>query len=243
MAHVVLQKGHCFRRSGATGTSGEQVMAHSVVNNAAMRLQAHGHQVTVVLADDRKLPSADVFAAVHMDGSIYPSARGASVGYRNDASRIAAKRWKVNYQLHGFPGGFRRDNYTPGLAKYYGTWDAGHAGIPAAFIMEVGFGTNPYDRAWIDRNHDRIAQSIVDMVGDLHGHPRTPLSTLEDEMNVVCTRPDGNRWQLTGGVRIHLNTNEKWDAALKTGAKDIGTVPTEYVNSFPWPAVGWRPGP
>jgi hypothetical protein len=167
VAVYALQLGHCYRRSGATGTPGEQEYATAVGHEAARRLRALGHTVRVLLADD-PVPRTDAFVAVHADGSTHASARGASVGYRTGrpttaASRAAAHRWKTAYQRYGQQQ-FRADNYTPALSSYYGTGRAHAAGTPVAFIIEGGFLTNAAERAWLTstRGRDACAQAIVD---------------------------------------------------------------------------------
>src|SRR5688572_31746191 len=126
MPTLLLQMGHCYRKTGATGTAGEQDFA-TKVGAAAVRLLdgKNGWRVRAVLAD---IPTAqyagDGFVAVHCDGSTSPSARGASVGYQNNAGRTRALAWKRAYAARGWSGGFRADNYTAALGGYYGVRNA-----------------------------------------------------------------------------------------------------------------------
>lgn len=165
MPLLILQRGHVPRTTGATGTEGEQVMTLSV----AALVKAHippGWTLRIVDADepDERYRGGDAFVAVHGDGSTNRTIRGASVGYRNAQGSALAQRWKTAYDAAGWPGGWHNDNYTTGLAGYYGVREAVSNGTPNAFILEVGMMTNPQDRAWIDAHHAVIAATIWEAV-------------------------------------------------------------------------------
>lgn len=146
--HVVLQMGHVPRTSGSTGAPGEQNYNRRVCSEAEEMIEQAGHRATVIGADDT-VPRSDLFIAVHYDGSTSQSARGASVGYRNQASKVPAHEWKRAYARLGHRWGFRSDNYTRALRYYYGTGRAHRAGTPRAFILEGGFGSHPQEGAWL----------------------------------------------------------------------------------------------
>lgn len=146
MGTYVLQMGHVPRTRGSTGAPGEQGYNEAVCNAAARMLRDRGHVVHVIPADPLSYPRGDVFVAVHYDGSDSPSARGASVGYRDEAGQREAHKWKVAYQRAGFSGGFRGDNYTRGLSGYYGT---GRSNCDASYILEGGFGSHPIEGPWL----------------------------------------------------------------------------------------------
>lgn len=154
--NIVIQAGHAGRTRGATGTSGpfgaEKVWTERTAKAAVPRLTALGWTVTWTLAD-APVPDSDVFVALHQDGSVNKSARGPSVGYPSSlpACRDAAQAWKAEYAKH-YPGpAFRKDNYTTGLAHYYGCNPSKRAGssAPARFICEHGFATNHTDAEWM----------------------------------------------------------------------------------------------
>jgi len=158
---VVIQMGHVPMTTGATGAAGEQDFARAVAGHAVARLQEDGRRVHVIGARD-EIPASKVFVALHADGADAPSAFGASVGHRSaDGSRIA-QAWKAAYQRGGWSRGFRADNYTTGLARYYGTGEAEAAGTQFAFILEAGFLTNAEDRALIatPSGHARCAEAV-----------------------------------------------------------------------------------
>lgn len=192
MAVVVLQKGHCFRTSGATGTQSadgsltEQQFTNAAVNRAVSALSHAGHRGRAILADE---PSSsyggDFFVSVHCDGSVHASARGASVGYRTNQGARFAATWKTAYADAGWTGGFRADNYTSALAGYYGTRHAVNRGTTYAFVAECGFLTSPADLELLSLSEgaDRFARAITTAVVELAGGtnllPLRPISQVE----------------------------------------------------------------
>jgi hypothetical protein len=177
MPVLVVQLGHCYRTSGATGTTGEQGYATRVGD--ACRALLHGRggwSVRTILADAPMSEySGDAFAAIHCDGSTNPSARGASVGYRTPEGQTLAQAWKRAYSARGWPG-FRPDNYTSALAGYYGVANAVSRGNRRAMILECGFRTNPEDLALLDGpgGPERVALSIGDALGVPTGSVQPP---------------------------------------------------------------------
>jgi hypothetical protein len=171
---LVLQMGHCFRTSGATGTPGEQAFAKAVAEACAGELSKPGPpgrelwRLRVIKADEpAEQYAGDAFVAFHCDGSQIPTARGASVGYRNAAGQSLAQAWKRAYERRGWTGGFRDDNYTENLKKYYGTRMAEEIGNPRAFIAECGFLTNSKDKALLTGpgGVDRVVGALFDALG------------------------------------------------------------------------------
>jgi hypothetical protein len=194
MALIVVQAGHCHRRTGATGTGGldgdptEQEFAWAAAHRTAALLRTAGHQARVILADE---PSdryrGDGFVAIHCDGSTSRSARGASVGYRNGDGQRFAHAWKRAYARGGWSG-FRADNYTSALAGYYGVKRAVGVGNRFAFIAEAGFLTSPADEALLSgpRGTERFARAVTEAVAEIFGgrapSPSTPPQE-DDDMN------------------------------------------------------------
>jgi|GEM_PF-6589958 len=168
MPLLLVQKGHCYRTTGATGTTGEQQYATQVADACVRLLDGkNGWDVKAVLADI-SLDSyrADAFAAVHCDGSTNPTARGSSVGYKTPEGQRLAQAWERAYAARGWPI-FRDDNYTAALKNYYGVSNAISAGCRRAFIMECGFMTNPEDRLLMTEpgGVDRVALALGDALG------------------------------------------------------------------------------
>jgi hypothetical protein len=213
---IWIQRGHCFRRSGSTGTTGEQDYVSDIAHRAASL--ASGHTVKVALADEGITGRWDLFIALHCDGSVSESASGASIGYRDAAGRRAGTVWKDRFRALGWPYGFRGDNYTPALSGYYGTGWADRAGIPAAFILEHGFLTNPTkDRPWLRSETGRraAAQALVDTFTILAGGtPVEPIGDLEALM--FCSEGDT-------GQHVLL---------LQTDLRDLGYLDGEVDGIF-----------
>lgn len=167
MPTLVVEKGHCYRTTGSTGTTGEQDFATA----AAGAIHAHIHgrngwQVAVKLADSGSY-KGDAFVALHCDGSTNPTARGSSVGYQSGEGQWFGQQFKTAYAANGWTGGFRSDNYTDALAGYYGVRNAINAGNKTAIIIECGFLTNPDDRKLLTApaGPDRVAYAVGDVLG------------------------------------------------------------------------------
>ena len=161
MLQVVVQKGHCFRKTGSTGTAGhrgtEQQFADRVGTEMISILRFHGVAAVDVLADE-VIPSSTVFVALHQDGSTSSSARGASIGYpaTNNEGRELGQLWKALYQQAGWPSGFRPDNYTSAMRNYYGFRQST---AEAKLLIEHGFATNVHDENWMWDHLDAIAET------------------------------------------------------------------------------------
>jgi hypothetical protein len=190
MALIVVQAGHCHRRTGATGTGGldgdptEQEFAWAAAHRTAALLRTAGHQARVILADESSdRYRGDGFVAIHCDGSTSRSARGASVGYRNSDGQRFAHAWKRAYARGGWSG-FRADNYTSALAGYYGVKRAVSVGNRHAFIAEAGFLTSPADEALLSgpRGTERFARAVTEAVAEIFGgRPPTPTAPQEED--------------------------------------------------------------
>lgn len=191
---VVVQKGHCFRKRGATGTAGhrgtEQAFVDRVGTGMVNVLRFHGVAARSVLADE-PIPHSDVFVALHQDGSTNPRARGASIGFppTNNDGRELGQLWKAMYQQAGWKSGFRPDNYTRGLRYYYGYR---RTTAKAKLLIEHGFATNEHDANWMWDNIGLIAQTnasavmrflnIDERIEDMAGL----LTTYHDTQNGQC---------------------------------------------------------
>lgn len=176
MVAVVIQMGHCFRRSGATGTHREQEFASTVGPRLQSALRVRGHGASLIGADD-SVPDSDVFVALHCDGNVNGGIRGASVGYPDSKGSRLAQAWKQEHTRQGFPGGWHSDNYTDALRRYYGF---GRSGAPYRFLAEHGTTTNRSDEAWLFANIDRCVQAHVDAIGSLFSHPNPSPATPGD---------------------------------------------------------------
>lgn len=193
---LVVQLGHCYRTTGATGTNGEQEFATAVGKACVAALDGKaGWRVRVVLADDHGADHlrGDAFVAIHADGSTNANARGASVGYQTRAGQAFGQAWKRCYQNRGWGGGFRADNYTTALAQYYGVREAVAAGTGAAIIIEAGFLTNPGDRAALTGKGgaERVAAAISDALGVRTSTP--PSQPRQEDSSMRFVKGNGPR--------------------------------------------------
>lgn len=201
MAEVVIQGGHLYRTSGATGGRDEQKIVEAIGRRVTSRaggvryalaeallaktaaiagamLTQHGHRVHFITADQAwTFGRVDAFIALHCDSSNSRLASGASVGYPSSGGQTLARAWKRAYARNGWSRGFRQDNYTAGLRGYY-YYRRANAGQEC--VVEHGFTTNPTEYAWLTSTGGQRAacRAIVDAVGDVYGHPQTP----EDEV-------------------------------------------------------------
>lgn len=187
MARVTIQQGHCFRRSGATGTRDEQRFASTLGPRLRNALATRGHSVALIGADDY-IPAGDVFISLHCDGTASKSRRGASIGFPEGYSGALGKAWKRRHSEQGFPGGWLGDNYTIGLRRYY-SWPHRSKGATRSkgyrhwHLAEHGTTTNDADHAWLFANVDRCVQAHVDAIGDVVGHPRSIASPPKPDDN------------------------------------------------------------
>ncbi len=231
MATFAIQVGHAHRSRGSTGTVGEQTYARAAAEECAHRLRALGHNPLVLLAD-APVPRCDRFAAIHGDGSVQPSARGASFGYRTGASNAAASRemgetWQRTYQRLGMSS-FRKVNYTKNLGEYYGTGRGNQAGSKASIIVEGGFLTNPEERAWMTSRAgiDAMAQALVAAFTGREADPVDPTDDVVGPRVLRLTTPlqtgtDVAAWQsqlaawsaLTGGDAVGVDGTFGTDTA------------------------------
>lgn len=177
MGTVAIQRGHCFRTSGATGGRDEQRFTDEVGRRLAWRLGELGHRVHLLTADQAVPRGLDVFVALHTDGNVNPAKRGASVGYNTDGGRRLAAAWKRAWQRAGFASGFLPDNYTAALRGYYGF---GLSDARFEFLAEHGHHSNPAEYDWLHSHYDEAAAAHVAAIGELVGHPRPPGDTVSD---------------------------------------------------------------
>ncbi len=231
MPVLVVQKGHCYRKTGATGTTGEQAYATAVAGACVRLLHGRGGwSVRSILADDDLVDyRGDAFVAIHCDGSIHPTARGASIGYRSRAGQLFGQAWKRAYAARGWTGGFRPDNYTAALQGYYGTGNAIAAGNTRAFIAECGFRTNSDDRALLDGDGgpERVALAIGDALGITPVEDDMELTDRVDWDRINGLGPDylGHKilgtWQLAGMARAEAKAARAEIAGLRAAVDKL----------------------
>jgi hypothetical protein len=242
MPVLVIQQGHCYRASGATGTTGEQQYA-TRVGNACMRLLngKGGWTVRLILADaPANQYRGDAFFAIHCDGSTSSSARGASVGYRNAAGQQLGQAWKRAYEARGWDG-FRPDNYTAALSGYYGTGTAVAQGNSRAVILECGFRTNPQDLAALDGpgGVDRVALAIGDALGIPTDAPQPTAVKDEDMQLIKGDKADAVfvvNWSAPGAIAVRKrvpNAGDPGYQAARAAGYEVKVVPQAVIDAIP----------
>jgi hypothetical protein len=226
MPTLIVQMGHYPRKTGATGTEGEQGMAYSVAQ-MVVKNPRPGWTAKAIIADAADSAyRGDAFVAVHGDGSTSTSAGGASVGYRNGQGETLAQAWKSAYKKNGWPFAFRADNYTAALAGYYGVRKAVEAGNKRAIIIEVGFMTNPKERDWINKSHAAIARSIWDAVAGVQVQPEPEEEDMaaKNKVGIIFVKPE-RVTEITAllaakGIRVYFGDA---DEARITRTNPVGT--------------------
>lgn len=208
MARIAVQMGHVGRTPGSglsLGAAGEQAYLLELGPRIVDALDARGHDAVLVHAvtgvpgsyrgPGGPLPAGpgDLFVALHCDGSTNPNVRGGSVGYPDEAGRVAAHAWKLAHQRRGWNVGYRPDNYTPALRGYYGFGLA--RSWRHRFVAEHGFISSPDDRELLYDRLESFALAHVDAVEAVLGaHPTTPTQ----ETDTMLVMPSWGRRQANG---------------------------------------------
>ncbi len=232
---VTIQLGHCYRKSGSTGTAGmwqgrkrtEQEYVSKVGYRMAEHLNAAGIVTKVVLADD-PIPSSLVFVALHQDGSENRTARGASVGYPTDGlGRQLGQTWKALYQLGGWPSGFRDDNYTRALRTYYGFR---RSDARAKLLIEHGFATNLDDQRWMWNRWADVARINAEAVAH---HLGRSLTDTEEQAMILMHDTDSDTWRVAvpGEGSAVIDSPEHWASVIAAGRK-TGVYSSRYMSNL-----------
>ncbi len=184
-AKVALQVGHwkndelpeeLHRLKGNTGSSGggktESQVNLAIAKNAAELLEKEGITVDILPATVPLSYWADVFVAIHADGSIDSSKSGYKIaspwrditGNADNLVGFMEKSYEASTKLTKDP------NISRNMRGYYAFswWRYSHAIHPmtAAAIIETGFLTNSTDRKLLIGNPGVAAQAIADGIID-----------------------------------------------------------------------------
>ncbi len=170
--------------TGATAGGLEEVdVNHAVVRALASRLRRDGFKVDVFDATVPPRYRADLVLAVHADASPDPSREGYKSAHFLPLRNRRDPLLKLDIDramLTGTPLGDDDRNVSLDMLKYY-AFNARrfrHALAPGtpALIVELGYLTNPRDRAYLERPQ-RAAQVLADgVVSYLHDVGRIPAS-------------------------------------------------------------------
>jgi hypothetical protein len=148
------------KRACNLGAVGEREHTPIVADEAARRLRAAGLRVVRVPADYRDHYRVRAAVFIHLDGAQPACTSGASIGYPA-GSAGAARAWRTAYS-HVFPFRFMPDNFTAGLAHYYGyrTIDRN----PNTLVLELGELTCSAQNAWLTARYHWLGDFIATFV-------------------------------------------------------------------------------
>jgi N-acetylmuramoyl-L-alanine amidase len=165
LAKIVIQRGHVGRKTGATGTAGEQEYVIKLSKCLKRQLGFFNYDVEMIDAKIDKSIKADVFIALHCDGAANEEAHGFCLGYPKDKGDLAAaikRRYEVGTQLT-----FRGYNITKNLSEYY-AWPL-TKNCKGQALVEVGFLTNPEEADWLNKHLEVVAKAIARGVREFLG--------------------------------------------------------------------------
>ncbi len=176
---VLISAGHegrpksCARfpqRRCNLGAKGERTWNPIVANAATRALRARGFRVIRLPADFLGTYAVKMAVFVHFDGADPPCSSTASVGYPRSGDARVAQSWKRLYGRY-FPFGFRPDNFTVNLSRYYGYKQV--RASTGAFVLELGEITCPAQRAWLAPRLDWEGELIASWIESAIGKGRT----------------------------------------------------------------------
>lgn len=178
---VGLQVGHwkndelpeeLHRLTGRTGASGggksEWEVNLAIAQETKTLLEDQGVEVDLLPATVPEKYWADVFVAIHADGSTDPATSGfKAASPRRDFSGKAYKLLSFIEETYQTATGLLHDpNVTRNMRGYYAFawWRYEHAVHPmaASVIVETGFLTSPADRRLIVNHPERSAQGLAE---------------------------------------------------------------------------------
>jgi len=168
-ADVLIQAGHQGRPASCTlfpkrpcnlGAAGERENTPVIADEAARRLRAAGLRVVRVPADYREHYRVRAAIFIHLDGAVPACTSGASIGYPH-GSAAAAQAWRAAYS-RVFPFRFMPDNFTEGLAHYYGYRTV--EPNPNTLVLELGELTCPAQHAWLKTRDRWLGDFIANFI-------------------------------------------------------------------------------
>ena len=167
---VIIQRGHIGRIKGATGTYREQEYTSKLGIAIGKLLTKTDLKYKIMDADNWEKPEpneANIFLALHYDGSKNKNAKGYSLGFKPGTNEEFKEMLAINYgKLCKFSR--RKDNYTTNMSKYYAWRDdlkrKPHVVGDNLVLIECGFGTNDIEREWMFANINDIAKCFVDTI-------------------------------------------------------------------------------
>ncbi len=178
---VLISAGHegrpasCARfpqHSCNLGARGERTWNPIVANETMRVLRAHGVRVVRLPADFSGVYAVKLAVFIHFDGAVPRCSSAASVGYPANADPRFARSWKGLYGRY-FPFGFRPDNFTVNLRRYYAYKQVrANAG---AYVLELGEITCPAQHAWLAPRLGWVGDLIAYWIARVIDKGRVPL--------------------------------------------------------------------
>lgn len=213
---IRIQEGHYGRTSGSTGAYNasmnlaEADMNHELAHEVLRIAEGiPGVAFELIGPDERPYRACDMFIALHMDGNDNPEAQRPSIGYppASKASKLFGAILKV--ERDAIPGAlkpFRDDNYTRGLAYYYGYKSSYSATAPVKIVFENGFVTNPHEAQWAINKRSEVATAIVESVLAYYGLPDIKESRRVQNVSLEVE---------TGGAVSEVKLMDGWQEVAK----------------------------
>ena len=145
----------------------EAEVNHAIASRAAALLEAHAIEVVLLPATIPPLFDADAFIALHADGNTRPDPRGFKVAppwLASPASRQLAAALQEHYaHATGLPHDLNGVTYNMRGYYAFSSYRYRHAIAPTtpAAILEMGYLSNPADRAFLLEQPELAAQGIA----------------------------------------------------------------------------------
>ncbi len=182
-AKVALQVGHwkneevpeeLYKLRGNTGATGggktEWEVNYDIATRTKTILEAQGVSVELLPATVPQNYWADVFVAIHADGSLDPEQSGfkAAVPRRDQTGNADELLTAVEESYENATGLIKDPNVTRNMRGYYAFswWRYDHAVHPmtASMILETGFLSSPSDRQILLNNPQKSADGLAEGV-------------------------------------------------------------------------------
>lgn len=169
---VVLQPGHFWRTSGATGSQGahvaERSLAAFLVQRISTALKDGGYDVLVIPADGYPRPiDTQIFLAIHADGSETPCNSAPSMGYDDpsDTLGVHAVGFALATALGYSYDEFMDDGFTKALREYYAFPHMRTTKFEG--VLEVGELSCPEEEELLISSAELVASNIALMLGGM----------------------------------------------------------------------------
>jgi hypothetical protein len=251
--NVALQAGHWKTEElpaplahlrTSTGTYGggrtEAQLNLDIAQRAAKLLRNRGLTVEILPATVPTGYTADLFISLHADGTAGSAPRGYKVStrWRSEVAALDALLVESLDKAYGRVTGLPKDsNITRNMRGYYAystyrgeEYRLGET-TPAA-ILEMGFMTNPTDRAFMFNRADTVAEAIVAGITSYFAREAEGKRLqAEAERQAAASRYGRSAVAITEGVNVRSGAG--------TSTRKLGTA--ELGEAFPLLEQGRRP--